>query len=120
MGLEFVRYRPDVEVVDPRFDEWLRRILDRAAHYTAQSVTSEGQAVRSAHATGYGLARAEVEISDGLPAFYAQGIYAKPGRHEDMVRLSNGNGHMGPDAWLGAVTGMGLKIFDVDGPMLLE
>src|SRR5690349_10800247 len=56
MELEFVRYRPDVEVVDSRFDEWMRKILDRASHYTAQSVTSEGQAVRSAHATGYGLA----------------------------------------------------------------
>lgn len=67
-GLEFVRYRPDVEVVDPKFDQWLKRVLDRASHYTADSVTSEGQTIRSAHATGYGLARAEIEISHTCPS----------------------------------------------------
>ncbi|WPB74674.1 catalase family protein [Archangium violaceum] len=109
-----------MEVADPNFGELQKKILDRASHYTTESVTSEGQAVRSAHATGYGLARAEVEILGGLAAPYAQGIYARPGRHEAMVRFSNGNAHMGPDAWLGAVCGMGLKIFDIDGPTLLE
>lgn len=120
MGLEFVRYRPDVEVPEPTFDQSLKKILERASHYTRESVDSDGLAVRSAHATGYGLARAEVEILDGVSAPYAQGIYARPGRHEAMVRFSNGNGHTGPDAWLGAVCGIGLKIFDVDGPTLLE
>ena len=120
MGLEFVRHDSGVEVVDPNFDQWSKKILDRAVHYTAESVTMDGQAVRSAHATGYGLARGEVEILGGLPAPYAQGIYTKPGRHEAMVRFSNGNAHMGPDAWLGSTCGIGLKIFDVDGPTLLE
>lgn len=120
MGLEFVRYGSGVEAVDPNFDQWSKKILDRAVHYTAESVTADGQAVRSAHATGYGLARGEVEILGGLPAPYAQGIYARPGRHEAMVRFSNGNAHMGPDAWLGSTCGIGLKIFDVDGPTLLE
>ena len=56
-----------------------------------------GQVVRDAHAKGYGLARGEFEILSGLPNEYAQGIYTKPGRHEAMVRFSNGNAHMGPD-----------------------
>jgi hypothetical protein len=120
MGLEFVRYRPEVEIPEPTFGESLKEILGRSSHYTAESLTSDGQAIRSAHATGYGLARAEVEILGGLPAPYAQGIYKRPGRHEAMVRFSNGNGHTGPDAWLGAVCGIGLKIFDIDGPTLLE
>ncbi len=120
MGQEFVRYDPGVEVVDPNFDQLSKKILDQAVNYTANSVTTDGQAVRSAHATGYGLARGEVEILSGIPAPYAQGIYSKPGRHEAMVRFSNGNAHMGPDAWLGTACGIGLKIFDVDGPTLLE
>ena len=76
--------------------------------------------LRNAHATGYGLARGEVEILAGLPEAYAQGIYATPGRHEAMVRFSNGTAHAGPDRFLGAVCGIGLKLFGIDGPTLLE
>jgi hypothetical protein len=55
-----------------------------------------------------------------MPAAYAQGIYATPGRHEALVRFSNGSHQVKADALLGNVTGMGLKIFGVDGPTLLE
>jgi catalase len=68
------------------------------------SVESEGigRMVRDAHAKGYGLARGEFEILSGMPGEYAQGIYAKPGRHEAMVRFSNGTNHVGnllPTTW---------------------
>jgi hypothetical protein len=65
-------------------------------------------------------ARGEVEILSGLPAEYAQGIYARPGRHEAMVRFSNGTNHTGADRFLGAGTGIGLKIFGIEGKILLE
>jgi hypothetical protein len=72
--------------------------------------------VRDAHAKGYGLARAEVEIVSGLPEPYAQGIYTKPGRHEAVVRFSNGTNHVGDDRFLGPIVGIGLKIFGIEGP----
>jgi hypothetical protein len=76
--------------------------------------------VRDAHAKGYGLARGEVEILTGLPAAYAQGIYAKPGRHEAMVRFSNGTSHTGADRFLGNIVGIGVKMFGIEGKTLLE
>jgi hypothetical protein len=76
--------------------------------------------VRDAHAKGYGLARGEVKILSGLPREYAQGIYGRPGRHEAMVRFSNGSHQTGADELLGNVCGLGLKIFGIDGPTLLE
>ena len=79
-----------------------------------------GLVVRNAHAKGYGLARGEFEILSGLPNEYAQGIYAKPGRHEAMVRFSNGTNHVGSDRFLGPITGIALKIFGIDGKTLLE
>src|SRR5262245_1949882 len=79
-----------------------------------------GLVVRNAHAKGYGLARGEVEILGGMPVEYAQGIYARPGRHEAMVRFSNGTNHTGADRFLGAVVGIGLKIFGIEGKTLLE
>ncbi|MFK0026213.1 catalase family protein [Streptomyces sp. NPDC090798] len=122
MATKFVRYTPDVETDDPQFDKNLQIAMRDSGRFVADSVTAEGtgQAVRSAHAKGYALVRAEVDILDQLPAEYAQGIYATPGRHDALIRFSNGSGHLGTDARLGGVAGLALKLFDIDGPTLLE
>ena len=65
---------------------------------------------------------------DGLPAEYAQGIYATPGRHDALARFSNGSPHAGADAGLGAVTAArlghrgipGVEFTDVKGFLLLN
>ena len=100
MSTPFIKYRPDIEAADPRFDETLQSVIAKTERYIAGSVTTEGagRAVRDAHAKGYGLVRAEVEILDRLPAEYAQGIYAKPRRHDALIRFSNGSPHAGADA----------------------
>src|SRR5215510_204868 len=122
MGHQFVRYSPDVETRDPNFAKTLDVVLAETKQRREDSIKTEGigRAVRTAHGKGYGMARGEVEILGGLPAEYAQGIYARPGRHEALVRFSNGQPHVGPDAILGQVCGIGLKIFDIEGPTLLE
>src|ERR1700747_3178450 len=86
MSPPFVKYTPDIEAADPGFDENLGIVIGRTEQYISQSVTTEGtgHAVRDAHAKGYGLVRGEVEILDQLPAEYAQGIYATPGRHDAL------------------------------------
>jgi hypothetical protein len=88
----FVRYNPDIEQNEPDFDRTLRTVLDNMKQHMSGSLKAEGigRVVRDAHAKGYGLARGEFEILSGMPNEYAQGIYAKPGRHEAMVRFSNG------------------------------
>jgi hypothetical protein len=104
MSTPFIKYTPDIETADPGFDENLQTVIAKTERYIAQSVTAEGtgRAVRDAHAKGYGLDRGEVEILDQLPAEYAQGIYATPGRHGALIRFSNGSPHAGADARLGA------------------
>ncbi|GAA2418221.1 catalase family protein [Nonomuraea africana] len=122
MSSRFIPYTPDVEAIDPDFDKKLQTVIGKTEQFIAASVTSEGTgfAVRDAHAKGYGLVRGEVEILDRLPAEYAQGIYATPGKHDALVRFSNGSPHAGADARLGRATGLALKMFDIDGPTLLE
>jgi hypothetical protein len=122
MSTPFIKYRPDIEAADPRFDETLQTVIAKTERYIAGSVTTEGagRAVRDAHAKGYGLVRGEVEILDRLPAEYAQGIYAKPRRHDALIRFSNGSPHAGADARLRGATGLALKMFGIDGPTLLE
>jgi hypothetical protein len=122
MSTPFVKYTPDVETADPEFNENLQTVIAKTERYIAASVTTEGtgRAVRDAHAKGYGLVRGEVEILGQLPAEYAQGIYATAGRHDALIRFSNGSPHAGADARLGGATGLALKIFDITGPTLLE
>src|SRR6516165_9506365 len=118
MSTSFVKYTPDIETTDPGFDQNLQTVIAKTECYIAQSVTTEGtgRAVRDAHAKGYGLVSGEVEILDQLPAEYAQGIYATPGRHDALIRFSNGSPHAGADARLGGATGLALKIFGINGP----
>jgi len=122
MTQRFVRYSPDVEQEEPDFERTLQTVLEGMKQHMHGSVESEGigRMVRDAHAKGYGLARGEFEILGGRPNEYAQGIYSKPGRHEAMVRFSNGTNHVGSDRFLGPIVGIGLKIFGIEGKTLLE
>lgn len=122
MSQTFVKYTPTIEQTDPDFDKHLQTVVNETKQYVQNSVKSEGlnRAVRDAHAKGYGLARAEVEILGGLAPEYAQGVYAQPGRHEALIRFSNGSPHVGADARLGNAVGIGLKLFGIDGQTLLE
>lgn len=122
MTQEFVRYSPHVEREEPDFEQTLQQVLDDMKEHMHGSLKTEGigLVVRNAHAKGYGLARGEFEILSGMPNEYSQGIYAKPGRHEAMVRFSNGTNHVGSDQFLGPITGIGLKIFGIEGKTLLE
>jgi len=122
MTQNFVRFSPDVEQIEPDFERSLQTVLDDMKQHMRGSLKTEGigLVVRNAHAKGYGLAWGEFEILSGLPSEYAQGIYAKPGRHEVMVRFSNGTNHVGGDRFLGPITGIGLKIFGIEGKTLLE
>jgi hypothetical protein len=122
MTQKFVRYSPDIEHIEPDFERTLQMVLDGMKQHMRGSLKAEGigLVVRDAHAKGYGLARGEFEILSGMPNEYAQGIYAQPGRHEAMVRFSNGTNHVGDDRFLGPVVGIGLKIFGIEGKTLLE
>jgi len=122
MTQKFVRYSPDVEQNEPDFERSLQTVLDVMERHMRGSLEAEGigRVVRDAHAKGYGLARGEFEILSGISNEYAQGIYAKPGRHEAIVRFSNGTNHVGSDQFLGPIVGIGLKIFGIDGGTLLE
>ena len=119
---QFVRYAPEIDALSAHFEEDLEAVAAGVEHYVTNSVAGEGvgRAVRFAHAKGYGLVSAEVEILDGLPPAYAQGIYATPGRHDALIRFSNGVAHLGADALLSNAFGLALKMFDVAGTTLVD
>src|SRR5262245_55715209 len=122
MPSEFVRYAPDIETIDPHLDDVMAQIIEFWEKKGRESPSAEGtgRAVRGAHAKSVGVVKAEVEVLRDVPAAYAQGIYAKPGRHGALIRFSSASGHLGPDAQLGPSLGFATKIFDVEGPKLVE
>ena len=107
MASEFVRYAPEIETIDPDIDELLLQIIDFWEQKGRQSPQTEGtgRAVRGAHAKAFGVVKADVEILRDVPAAYAQGIYAKPGRHGAVIRFSSASDHLGPDMLLGPILG---------------
>ena len=123
MAADFVRFFPEIETLDPHLeDELLPRIIEFWEKLVSESPTTEGtgRAVRGAHAKALGVAGAEVEILPDMPAEYAQGIYARPGRHDALIRFSSANNHLGPDAQLGPVLGFAIKLFNVPGTKLVD
>jgi hypothetical protein len=122
MSPDFVRYSPEIETIDPNIEELTAQIIEFWEKTVRESPTREGtgHAVRGAHAKTLGVVKADVEILGDVPAPYAQGIYAKPGRHGALIRFSSANNHLGPDAQLGPVLGFAIKIFEVDGTKLVE
>src|SRR5262245_47526717 len=122
MPLEFVRYSPELETLDPDLDRLLEQVKAFWEKLVGESPVAEGtgRAVRGAHAKTYGVAKAEVQILGNDSPAYAQGIYAKAGRHGALIRFSSASNHLGADATLGGVLGLAMKIFDVPGSKLVE
>src|SRR5499426_2517547 len=122
MPLDFVRYTPEIEKIDPDLDRLLEQIIGFWQKTVRESpvVERSGRAVRGVHAKTFGVVRAEVQILRNVPPPYAQGIYAKPGRHGALIRFSSASNHLGADATLGGVLGLAMKIFDVPGSKLVE
>jgi hypothetical protein len=56
MTQKFVRYSPDVEQMEPDFEQSLQTVLDAMKHHMRGSLQAEGigRLVRDAHAKGYG------------------------------------------------------------------
>jgi hypothetical protein len=104
---------------------WLERIApDEEAHFAhAADVIGKLQQNRSArYGKGRALHRkmllgttATLEVPDGLPEHARHGLFASPGRHRALVRLSNG----GPEVQANRtpdIRGFALKVLDVAGP----
>ena len=122
MPLDFVRYAPEIETLDPDLDRLLGQIVGFWENKVRESpvVEGTGRAVRGAHAKTFGVVKAEVQILRNVPPAYAQGIYATPGRHGALIRFSSASNHLGADATLGGVLGCAMKMFDVPGSKLVE
>ncbi len=116
-SLSPVRFTPDVEEIQPDEPQTARDLAETMLSVSEKTYADSGHAIRSVHAKSHGLLEAKVEVLDGLPAPYAQGLFAKPATYEAVVRLSTTPGDLLHDS-VSTPRGMALKILDVDGDRL--
>ncbi|WP_144142178.1 catalase family protein [Paraburkholderia sp. BCC1884] len=94
-----------------------RQLID--ALHGIQEKTSQDyhHAVRSVHAKSHGLLDGELTVLDNLPPELAQGIFARPGTHKVVMRLSTNPGDILDDS-VSTPRGLAIKIADVEGARL--
>ena len=95
--------------------------LERVAKVIAELQRSRSKKFgqgRALHRKQLLAATGTLEVFDGLPEHARHGLFARPGSHRALVRLSNG----GPDVQANRVPdirGFALKVFDVSGESAL-
>jgi hypothetical protein len=112
-----VSYRPNIETIEPDEGETVRGLEEQFKIILDTTSKDYGHGVRSVHAKGHGIARGTFVVHDDLPTELAQGIFATPGEHEAIFRLSTNAGDILDDA-IDLPRGLALKILDVDGARL--
>lgn len=112
-----VRYTPDVEHLleheQQTIDDIARAVTDVAAHVAEK----HGHAMRATHAKATGFAKGELTVLGGLPSELAQGLFARPGRYDVLVRYSQGPSEPLSDQASGQ-RGMAVKVLGVVAPGL--
>lgn len=112
-----IRFTPDIERHEPDERETITGL--NAAFDIVLDTTSEdyGHAVRAVHAKAHGILEGVLTIDADLPPELAQGLFATPGRHKVVMRLSTNPGDILDDA-ISLPRGLAIKVFDVDGDRL--
>jgi hypothetical protein len=112
-----IPFSAQVETIEPDESETIRGLEDQFKIILDTTSKDYGHAVRSVHAKGHGIARGTLVIHDGLPPELAQGIFATPGEHEAIFRLSTNAGDILDDS-IDLPRGLALKILRVNGDRL--
>lgn len=112
-----VHYSPDLEQIDAEEADTLASLNDSLRKISETTFADSGVGMRSVHAKSHGLLAGEMVIPDDLPFHLQQGVFAKPGRYQVVIRLSTAPGDILPDK-VSTPRGMAIKVIGVDGVRL--
>ena len=112
-----IRYTPAIEHVEPDEQETIAGLNDTFDVILERTSEDYGHAVRSVHAKSHALIEGEMTIADALPPELAQGLFATPGTHKVLIRMSTNAGDILPDV-ISLPRGLAMKVCDVDGARL--
>lgn len=114
----YLLYTPDVETIEPDEHETHQKIVDLMSKGLENVREKTGKAVRISHAKAFGVLKGQLVINADLPTQLAQGLFAKPGTYQVLVRMANAPGELNDDSKVTTARGMSLKVLGVSGPKL--
>lgn len=115
----YVRYRAGVERPPEGEAETFETIRKAFINEGETVAKKAGTFMRTSHAKATGLLTGELKIESGLPEELAQGLFAKPGTYEALIRFAQGPGEILDDK-ISTHRGIGLKILGVEGEHIPE
>jgi hypothetical protein len=113
-AIQPVPYTPDCERHEENEEQTTFDLQTTMRSISTKTYEDSGHATRSVHAKSHGLLLAELEVLDGLPAPYAQGLFAKAATYQAVARLSTTPGDVLDDK-VSTPRGFALKIVGVPG-----
>ncbi|RYY29182.1 MAG: catalase [Sphingobacteriaceae bacterium] len=117
MENKYVAYSPEVEKLIEDEQHIIDEIIASMTRLSGRTHEKFGRNVRVSHAKSHGLAVGELTVSDNLPEYLAQGLFARPATYPIIVRLANVPGEILPDA-VNTQRGFAFKILGVKGAMV--
>ncbi len=117
--MAWLNYGPTVERPASDEAETFAKIIEAFEAESELTRKQTGRVMRVSHAVASGLMTGVLEVDGGLPPDLAQGLFARPGRFDVLVRLAQGPGEHVPDH-VSTHRGMAVKVLGAPGDKLPE
>ena len=112
-----LRFSPDMEVPAPDEAETNAALIETMGRISRTTFEHSGHAIRSVHAKSHGVLRGTLVVHPDLPPTLAQGLFARAGEYEAVLRFSTLPGDILDDS-VSTPRGLAVKIIGVEGPRL--
>lgn len=114
-----IPFDPSVEAEAPDEETTFAGMAETFRSIQETTYKDYGHAVRGVHAKSHGILFGALEVLPGLDPTLAQGLFAAPGTHEVVLRLSTNPGDILDDS-VSTPRGLALKILGVAGEHVPE
>jgi hypothetical protein len=112
-----IRFDPSMETIPANEVEIQAALIDTLRSVSETTFAHSGHATRSVHAKSHGVLRGKVAVLPGLPPHLAQGLFAKPGEYDAVLRFSTIPGDV-LDDHVSTPRGLAVKVIGVAGARL--
>ncbi|CZT51176.1 uncharacterized protein RSE6_12286 [Rhynchosporium secalis] len=103
-----------VEVIQPGEAEKIKEVSDQFKRFQMMNFNEHHHCLRGTHLKTQGCVMGKFKVKDNLPAHLAQGMFAKSGEYDVIMRYSSLTPKLVPDN-VPAPRGIGMKIFGIEG-----
>ena len=111
----YLLYTPDVEKPADDEQETIQKIIQLMSDGHRKTEEKYGRSLRISHAKAHAILQGKLIVREDLPGELKQGLFAKPGTYDVLVRMASAPGEILDDSKVNATRGMAVKVFGVEG-----